>query len=127
MNRFFCVILSWTCATFLYAQTLQDQYGICTHITRPRWDYEIRDRELALTREAGIGWVRSDLDAGNFFTKKAEDIISDNDCKPEIFNNVLNSLEAHRQNLLAVLWWMGPPFAFSTTIFILILVYNNCN
>ena len=89
-------------------QTLQDQYGICTHITRPRWDYEIRDRELALTREAGISWVRSDLDAGNFFTKKAEDVISDDDCKPEIFNNVLNSLEAHRQNLLAVLWWMGP-------------------
>ncbi|MEE1214804.1 MAG: hypothetical protein U0L04_07475, partial [Bacteroidaceae bacterium] len=47
---------------------LDNPYGVCSHITRPGWDYEIRDNELEIARRNNISWVRSDLDCGNFFT-----------------------------------------------------------
>ena len=47
---------------FPCTQTLQNPYGVCTHVTRKGWDYEIRDREMHALQEIGVGWVRSDLD-----------------------------------------------------------------
>ncbi|MCL1857153.1 MAG: beta-galactosidase [Kiritimatiellaeota bacterium] len=38
---------------------LSNPYGICAHIDWREW--EVRDRELALMKEAGIGYVRTDF------------------------------------------------------------------
>ena len=86
---------------------LSDPYGVCTHITRPGWDYEIRQQELELTRQAGISWVRSDLDCGNFFSHRAQDTMPQSGCDPTIFDNVLATTEASGQQLLGILTWMG--------------------
>ena len=80
-------------------ERIQEAYGVCTHITRPNFDYYIRDRELALTQEAGIRWVRSDLDFYNAFRSHTE-------FDPTLFDNVLTSTEAHGQHLLGILTWL---------------------
>lgn len=98
---------AWSQPLFPCSDHLLEPYGVCTHITRPGWDYEIRDRELELTRGVGIEWVRADLDCGNFFSRRAQADISESDCNPTIFNNVLASTEAHNQQMLGILTWMG--------------------
>lgn len=82
------------------AQRLEAPYGVCTHITRPGFDYEIRDRELAVIHEAGIRWVRSDLDFHNAFR-------SPDDFNPSLFDNVLASTETHGTHLLGILTQLG--------------------
>ncbi len=79
---------------------IQDDYGVCTHITRPRWDFDIRDKELDLTRSVGIRWIRSDLDFGNYFGSLTEE-------DPRVFDQVLNSCETHDTQLLGILTWKG--------------------
>lgn len=67
-------------------------------------DYEIRDRELELTRGVGIGWVRSDLDFGNFFSSHTE-------YSPALFDSVLTSVKRHGQSMLGILTWLwGTPW-----------------
>lgn len=82
------------------AQRMEAPYGVCTHITRPGFDYEIRDLELGVTQEAGIRWVRSDLDFHNAFRSPA-------DFNPSLFDDVLASTEAHDTHLLGILTWLG--------------------
>ena len=93
MTRLFSLIALLGCLMQAVAQPyfpctprLDNPYGVCTHITRPGWDYEIRDNELDIARNAGIGWVRSDLDFGNFFTSYTT-------ANPDLFRNVLNSTD----------------------------------
>ena len=69
---------------FPCAERLQSPYGVCTHTTRPGWDYEIRDRELQLLAETGIRWVRSDLAFHRFFTSPTA-------TDPAVFSRVLDS------------------------------------
>lgn len=85
---------------FLCSPTIGDDYGVCTHITRPSLDFKIRNRELDLTHEIGIEWVRSDLDFGNYFGSLEEE-------DPRIFDAVLQSCESHDTQLLGILTWMG--------------------
>ena len=85
---------------FPCAERLQSPYGVCTHITRPGWDYEIRDRELQLLAETGIRWVRSDLDFHRFFTSPTA-------TDPAVFSRVLDSTEGHGEHLLGILTWQG--------------------
>ena len=107
MTRLFSLIALLGCLMQAVAQPyfpctprLDNPYGVCTHITRPGWDYEIRDNELDVTRNAGIGWVRSDLDFGNFFTSYTT-------ANPDLFRNVLNSTDHYGTNLLGILTRMG--------------------
>ena len=86
---------------FPCTQTLQNPYGVCTHVTRQGWDYEIRDRELDMLQEAGAGWFRSDLDFGTVFSG------SPSKFSPRIFDNVLNSAEERELQLLGILTWLG--------------------
>lgn len=86
-------------ALFPCSPTIEEDYGVCTHITRPQLDFDIRDRELELTREVGIGWVRSDLDFGNYFGSLEEE-------DPRIFDAVLESCENHDTQMLGILTWM---------------------
>lgn len=85
---------------FPCSPTIEDDYGVCTHITRPTFDFQIRDRELELTSQTGIKWVRSDLDFGNYFG-------SPDDEDPRIFDAVMQSCQEHQTNLLGILTWMG--------------------
>ena len=85
---------------FPCAERLQSPYGVCAHITRPGWDYEIRDRELQLLAETGIRWVRSDLDFHRFFTSPTA-------TDPAVFSRVLDSTEGHGEHLLGILTWQG--------------------
>ena len=66
---------------FPCTQTLQNPYGICTHVTRKGWDYEFRDQEMDMLHEAGVSWFRSDLDFGTVFS-------SPGDFHPEVFDSV---------------------------------------
>ena len=107
MTRLFSLIALLGCLMQAVAQPyfpctprLDNPYGVCTHITRPGWDYEIRDNELDIARNAGIGWVRSDLDFGNFFTSYTT-------ANPDLFRNVLNSTDHYGTNLLGILTRMG--------------------
>lgn len=84
---------------FPCTQTLQNPYGICTHVTRKGWDYEIRDREMELLQKTGVGWIRSYLDFGMAFG-------SPKDFTPEIFENVLNSADGTDLQLLGILTWL---------------------
>ena len=83
---------------FPCTQTLQNPYGICTHVTRKGWDYEIRDNEMDMLQEAGVGWFRSDLDFGTVFGRST-------DFFPEVFDSVLNSAETRELQLLGILTW----------------------
>lgn len=85
---------------FPCTQTLQNPYGICSHVTRKGWDYEIRDQEMDMLQEARVGWIRSDLDFGTSFS-------SPTDFSPEIFENVLNSADKKDLQLLGILTWLG--------------------
>lgn len=84
---------------FPCTQTLQNPYGVCTHVTRKGWDYEIRDHEIDMLKEAGVGWLRSDLDFGTVFG-------SPTDFFPKSFDNVLNSTEESELQLLGILTWL---------------------
>lgn len=84
---------------FPCTQTLQNPYGICTHVTRKGWDYEIRDHEMEMLQDAGVGWMRSDLDFGTAFSSPADFI-------PEVFENVLNSADRKDLQLLGILTWL---------------------
>ena len=105
------------CAQQLLAQPffpgstrLHDPYGVCTHVTRPGFDYEIRNKELPITHDAGISWVRSDLDFHNFFTSYTT-------YSSSVFDSTLASVHAHRQHLLGILTrmqrysWDDPSYA----------------
>lgn len=85
---------------FPCTQTLQNPYGVCTHVTRKGWDYEIRDLEMDMLHDAGVGWLRSDLDFGTVFG-------SPNVFFPKVFDNVLNSAEDRDLQLLGILTWLG--------------------
>ena len=86
---------------FPCTQTLQNPYGVCTHVTRQGWDYEIREREMDMLQEAGVGWFRSDLDFGTVFSG------SPSYFSPKVFENVLNSAEERELQLLGILTWLG--------------------
>ena len=85
---------------FPCTQNLQNPYGVCTHVTRRGWDYEIRDCEMDMLQEAGVGWLRSDLDFGTAFSGPY-------DFNPEVFANVLSSAEERELQLLGILTWQG--------------------
>lgn len=85
---------------FPCTQNLQTPYGVCTHVTRRGWDYEIRDQEMDMLQEAGVGWFRSDLDFGTAFRGPS-------DFNPEVFANVLSSAEQRELQLLGILTWQG--------------------
>lgn len=85
---------------FPCTQTLQNPYGICTHVTRKGWDYEIRDREMEMLQEVGMGWIRSDLDMGTAFGSPTE-------FNPETFDTVLESADKTDLQLLGILTWLG--------------------
>jgi len=85
---------------FPCTQTLQNPYGVCTHVTRKGWDYEIRDREMHALQDIGVGWVRSDLDFGTVFGNSTDFV-------PEVFENVLNSADNTELQLLGILTWLG--------------------
>lgn len=84
---------------FPCTQTLQNPYGVCTHVTRKGWDYEIRDREMHALQEIGVGWVRSDLDFGTVFRNPIDFV-------PEVYENVLNSADKTELQLLGILTWL---------------------
>lgn len=85
---------------FPCSPTIGDDYGVCTHITRTWADFDIRDRELDLTRHTGMGWVRSDLDFGSYFGSPTEE-------DPRLFDAVLKSCDEHHTGLLGILTWLG--------------------
>lgn len=99
---FGCLLHQATIAQVLFpcSPTIEDDYGVCTHITRKWWDFDLREQELNLTQKVGISWVRSDLDFGSYFGSPTEE-------DPRLFDAVLASCEEHQSNLLGILTWMG--------------------
>ena len=98
----FCLTPHLASAQVLFpcSPTIEEDYGVCTHITRTWADFDIRDQELDLTRQTGISWVRSDLDFGSYFGSPDEE-------DPRLFDAVLTSCDAHQTNLLGILTWLG--------------------
>lgn len=47
---------------FKCSETMDNPYGICSHISRAGWDYEFRDEDIAVMNRIGIGNVRTDFD-----------------------------------------------------------------
>ena len=47
---------------FKCSETLDNPYGICSHISRVGWDYEYCDGDIAVIKKLGIGNVRTDFD-----------------------------------------------------------------
>ena len=80
--------------------SMDDPYGICTHITREWMDYPFMKQQLQLTESLGIGWVRSDFDFGTAFGSPTE-------FNPWLFDDVITSLQKHNQRLLPILTWLG--------------------
>lgn len=97
-----CLLHQIVAAQVLFpcSPTIGDDYGVCTHITRKWWDFDIREQELELTQEVGISWVRSDLDFGSYFGSPTEE-------DPRLFDAVLTTCDEHQSNLLGILTWMG--------------------
>lgn len=85
---------------FPCSPVLDNPYGVCTHITRRWMDYPIRDRELALAKEVGIGWVRSDYDFSTAFGNVR-------DFHPQVFDDVASSCQTYGQQFLGILTWLG--------------------
>ena len=85
---------------FPCSPNMDDQYGVCTHITRKWMDYPFMDEQLQLTESLGIGWVRSDFDFGTAFGSPTE-------FGPWLFDDVVTSLQKHNQRLLPILTWLG--------------------
>ncbi len=85
---------------FPCTERMEEPFGVCSHITRRNFDYEIRDRELSLTKQVGIQWIRSDLDFYNAFHSHTE-------FDPAFFDSVVASTETYGQHLLGILTWLG--------------------
>ena len=106
-NALLVLLIFCTAPSALVSQTvfpcstiIEDDYGVCTHITRKWMDFDIRDRELALTHQTGISWVRSDLDFGTYLSSRGEE-------DPSTFDAVLNSCDAYSTHLLGILTGLG--------------------
>lgn len=97
-----CVLNQAALAQLLFpcSPTIGDDYGVCTHITRKWADFDLRDKELDLTRQAGIRWVRSDLDFPTYFRNV-------NDVDPQLFDAVMASCQEHQTQLLGILSSLG--------------------
>lgn len=109
MKNIFYAILAWVWSAVICAESndtikplypcsdlLERAYGVCSHITRPHVDYERRDEQLKLMREAGMSMVRSDLDFYNFMNDESISHTS-------IFNNVISSCRKSDVGLLGIL------------------------
>lgn len=57
-----CVSAQTITPLFPSSDRLDNPYGVCAHISRIGWDWEIRDAELKMMKEASIGWVRTDFE-----------------------------------------------------------------
>ena len=96
---FLCLSESPAQVLFPCTQNLRDPYGVCTHVTRPDWDYELREQEAEMLQDAGVGWIRSDLDFGTSFSRPSV-------FNPEVFEHVLNSTERRELQMLGILTWL---------------------
>jgi len=93
-------IQAQVCPLFPCQKNIESPYGVCTHITRPGWDYEILDDELRICQQNEIRWIRSDLDFGNYFGSLTEH-------DPSLFDHVVSSLEQYDRQFLGILTWFG--------------------
>lgn len=57
-----CLAAALSCASAAFAETF-NPYGVCAHVSRNEFD--IRQTEFALAREAGFGVIRTDFDWRN--------------------------------------------------------------
>lgn len=77
---------------------LQNQYGVCSHITMmgPRWNYSTREKELEILKRNSIDWVRSDMVVNKIMP------IPDQ-WTPEIYDGVFDDVEKQNRNFFPIL------------------------
>lgn len=83
---------------FPCTETLQQPYGINTHITRdwdPRWDFNLRTKEIEMCNILNVDYVRTDFD---YFT---EDVV---------FDSVISGASLGNINMYGVLNMRTPMF-----------------
>lgn len=63
---------------FICSKKLNNPYGICTHINRigDRWEYDTRDKDLAMIDSVGASWIRTDFDWTPYLQKDMKGIFS---------------------------------------------------
>ena len=47
---------------FPCTEKMEDAYGVCAHLTRKDWDWEIHKEEILHIKQAGAQFVRADWD-----------------------------------------------------------------
>lgn len=59
---------------FVCSSTMQNQYGVCSHITMmgDRWNYNTHEKELKILKDINSRWVRSDLVVYNLMPNPGE-------------------------------------------------------
>ncbi len=100
----FCLILFCVSCTAQYESyfpctpTLENPYGVTSHITRKgdRWNFDTRKDELASMNAIGLNWCRSNLDAYNAG-------YSTQDSKSLIFDDVYKDLKKNQIEFLPIL------------------------
>lgn len=84
---------------FKSSSKLLEPYGLCTHINRKGegWEFDCKDKDMEMTREAGANFVRTDFDWG--YCKPQED-------KPFSFihhQEMMNVVDSQQLKVLGIL------------------------
>lgn len=77
---------------------LQDQYGVCSHITMlgSRWNYPTHEKELEILKKNNIEWVRSDLVVDKIMP------IPDQ-WTPKLFDEVFRNVKHHNRKFFPII------------------------
>lgn len=77
---------------------LQNQYGVCSHITMlgSRWNYPTHEKELEILKQNNIEWVRSDLEVNKIMP------IPDK-WTPELFDGVFRNVELNKRKFFPII------------------------
>ena len=83
---------------FSCKKKLQDQYGICTHISRkaPRYEFNFRDTDLSMIKSIGATYIRTDCDWEPLKTGK-NDVLNFHD-----YDSVVMSVKRHKIGMLGI-------------------------
>lgn len=93
-----CVSAQNVSTLFPCSKVMESPYGVCTHISRVNWDWELRNEELQRMKEAGIEWVRTDIELNTIRPIPPADTI-----RTDVYFPMLESIDSFDTKTLAVL------------------------
>lgn len=77
---------------FPCSSLLEQPYGICSHISRPNYEWTYKDKNFDYITNCGINWIRTDFDRNVW-----------NSSNKNIFGEILNQAKKNNTHILPIL------------------------